>query len=467
MKYMRISIIILSILFLFSSAQATTYYIDTDGDDLNAGTSWATAFRNIQTGINAATNGDIVEVNEGTYYESLNNYIPPCGRDILIRSTDPNSWNVVRNTIIDGNGIGNSVAFIWGLGAGYCEIRGFTIKGCSQGVYCTSTPNAIVSNCIIRNNNDIGLNFESPGTVKNSIIYNNTGIGIRASTYVSIRNNSIYGNDVGILVKSCTIADFNNCTIVKNNYGIKSQPPYADISLNSCILWDNDDDLYNCSAPYYSLPGPFDPNNPDDYNDPYFNSCTINYTCIQDINDANGIGNISNNPLFVNIDANDFHLKANSPCVNAGDPNFDDYNDFDIDGEPRIISGRVDMGADEYGFGNIVFRVCDKLSNDVAWLDNYGNIALKGNLTKNATPIPATEPEFRFLNYNGDDAAIIDANSGNMKIGGELFENQSTLQPAHPNSDFIIKGANGNVLGYINEDGDLYLKGHLFNFYID
>jgi len=44
------------------------------------------------------------------------------------------------------------------------------------------------------------------------------------------------------------------------------------------------------------------------------------------------------------------HLKAGSPCIDAGDPAFvvDPCAPYDIDGENRIINGRVDIGADEF-----------------------------------------------------------------------------------------------------------------------
>ena len=59
-------------------------------------------------------------------------------------------------------------------------------------------------------------------------------------------------------------------------------------------------------------------------------------------------GNISVDPNFVNADANNYHLDPNSPCVNAGDPNYiPEPNETDIDAEPRVFDGRIDMGADE------------------------------------------------------------------------------------------------------------------------
>jgi hypothetical protein len=47
----------------------------------------------------------------------------------------------------------------------------------------------------------------------------------------------------------------------------------------------------------------------------------------------------------------EYHLTAASPCRNAGDPNGDYTGQTDIDGEPRVMGGRVDMGADEYKYG--------------------------------------------------------------------------------------------------------------------
>ncbi len=62
-----------------------------------------------------------------------------------------------------------------------------------------------------------------------------------------------------------------------------------------------------------------------------------------------GPGNINADPLFVDPDNGDYHLTADSPCVNAGDPEFvPEEGETDIDGEPRVVGGRVDMGSDEY-----------------------------------------------------------------------------------------------------------------------
>jgi len=44
----------------------------------------------------------------------------------------------------------------------------------------------------------------------------------------------------------------------------------------------------------------------------------------------------------------DYHISFGSHCINAGDPNFVvDSNDVDLDDEPRVVGGRVEIGVDE------------------------------------------------------------------------------------------------------------------------
>ncbi len=292
---------------------AATYYVSPDGSNSSDGLSWATAFATIQKGIDATSNGDIVEVNQGTYYESINFN----GKNITVISTDPNDWSVVEATVINGNGATNTVL-------AHASLSGFTVTGGNCGVYCTvqGPTSPVVSNCIIRNNNDKGVKVFSCGaTIKNCIIYDNGDEGIDAnSASLTVTNSIIYGNDNGVVFANAGVT-IRNCTIVKNSsYGVVKNNPYSAATISNSIVWDNGDDLSGCSA---------------------------TYSCIQD-GDA-GTGNISSAPCFVNADNNDFHINNNSLCVNAGDPNGPYTGQTDIDGQLRVIYGRVDMGADEWG----------------------------------------------------------------------------------------------------------------------
>ena len=92
-------------------------------------------------------------------------------------------------------------------------------------------------------------------------------------------------------------------------------------------------------------------------------NCTLNYSCTTP--DPGGIGNIINDPRFVNAAAGDYHLQPISPCINAGTNQDWMIGATDLDGNPRIdASGRVDMGAYEYQ-GPIVSAVTIWLSNAV------------------------------------------------------------------------------------------------------
>jgi hypothetical protein len=78
---------------------------------------------------------------------------------------------------------------------------------------------------------------------------------------------------------------------------------------------------------------------------------------------TNGFGNITNAPLFVDYTGGNFRLQPTSPCINAGNNAFVSGG-TDLDGNPRIVGGTVDIGAYEYqGAGSAI---------SYAWLQQYG-----------------------------------------------------------------------------------------------
>jgi hypothetical protein len=74
----------------------------------------------------------------------------------------------------------------------------------------------------------------------------------------------------------------------------------------------------------------------------------------------------------------DYHLLPDSPCINAGDPNYvADPNETDLDGLPRVIGGRIDMGA--YEFNHIPIADAGADREVYAWIDGIAEVTLDGN----------------------------------------------------------------------------------------
>jgi hypothetical protein len=127
------------------------------------------------------------------------------------------------------------------------------------------------------------------------------------------------------------------CTIVGNHsFGGSGGGVGGPIQIHSSILWANHPD----QATVYT---------------------NIQYSDVQ--GGDPGTGNIDANPLFVDPAADDYHLQAGSPCIDAGDPAYVSLpGEVDLDAQRRVWDGnadgqtRVDMGVDEYGsfvFGDL------------------------------------------------------------------------------------------------------------------
>ncbi len=94
----------------------------------------------------------------------------------------------------------------------------------------------------------------------------------------------------------------------------------------------------------------------------YDSACTLNYCCTTPL-PASGLGNITNDPQFLDYAGGNLRLQSNSPCINAGN-NADASTGTDLDGKPRIVGGTVYMGAYEYQTPVSMISY--------AWLDQYG-----------------------------------------------------------------------------------------------
>jgi len=360
-------------------------------------------FDNIQAAINAADNGDTVIVADGIYTGAGNRDIYFLGKAITVRSIDPLDPNVVKQTVIDcrANNLNRHRGFYFRHGemsdsvlAGFTITKGYQLVGggmyfdhSSPTIYrCTITGNTAknhaggirihggsptISHCTIKGNKVIspynkGAGIHCAGTplITHCVIRNNSA-AYASGVYCSsgnptlsnciIRSNWVAHRGGGVYCDTST--NIINCTIVKNTSNINGDGIYCKQGasiIRNCIIWGND-------GPEVAGSG-FD----------------LIYSNIQ--GGWIGEGNIDTDPCFVNTTVGNYHLLPNSVCIDAGDPNYAyDPNDWDIDGQPRVIGGRVDIGADEY-HGNNAAPVADAGEDQVAfaWIDGIAEVILDG-----------------------------------------------------------------------------------------
>jgi len=364
--------------------------------------------RTIQAAIDAAPDKSIIIVLPATYFEN----IVIENRKIIIAGIFP------EKTIIDGGGIGRVMTIINShvgiLGVTVQNGNGFPFLG--GGVYSKNSSFAMV-NCIVKQNNAGGMYIQggTPVIIKCTIRNNSTnsdggGVFIQGGTPVIINciienNRGIFGGGIEVqadtcLIKECVVRNnsadelgggidnsgtllIQDCIITAN--GSADGGGIANTLGGSVQVWNSliTDNRASLGAALYNLretitavnctfAGNFGftslflgtgidcinciiwDNTPSD-----IGALSVRYSCIQDFT-GGGIGNISDDPMFVNPGVN-YRLLPGSPCIDAGDNTAVPSGiTTDLDGNPRFIddprtidTGRgnppiVDMGAYEF-----------------------------------------------------------------------------------------------------------------------
>ncbi|MBI5383840.1 MAG: PKD domain-containing protein [Verrucomicrobia bacterium] len=363
--------------------------------------SWATAAASLEDALNEAFAGGRVLATNGVYFPSEQLEIE---EPVLVTSV-----NGPAATIIDGSRLGSSGCVR--LNHAQASVSGFTITGGHSpenggGVWCGG---GVVSNCVITLNRAQetggGIYFEARGEVRDSLIVSNSagfGGGVGCDNGGTARSCVVSSNAAGsgggvYLVGNGQVFDSLVCSnaanegggvktygggaiftsrILGNTASSRGGGVYADMStLRSCLIAGNQaqtdgggvcsqsGSFYNCTisannAPFYAsgielengrthtlqncivwgntgttnLAGPLTPSS---------------LNCVQSWRGGGTI--LTNDPRFALPKIGDFHLLADSPCVDRGTNYSWMTNSTDVESQPRLIGAAPDFGAYEAG----------------------------------------------------------------------------------------------------------------------
>jgi hypothetical protein len=120
----------------------------------------------------------------------------------------------------------------------------------------------------------------------------------------------------------------------------------------------------------------------------------------------------------------DYHLLPDSPCINAGDPNYvADPNETDLDGLPRVIGGRIDMGA--YEFNHIPISDTGPDQTVEAQGPFGARVTLDGSCSSDADSAPGTNDDIVCFDWYKVDAC--DPNFEDFLASGEIINCKLSL----------------------------------------
>ena len=453
-------------------------------------------YPSIQSAIQDCNHGDTVLVAPGVYYETIN-FV---GKDITVTGTDPNDPKIVAYTVINADGNGSVVTFANGETSA-AVLTGFTLTGgrgtidntrpakfnaiWGAGIYCINAAPTITRNIITRNYGptDGGTAVDGPvqvsygggiaalscgPTITHNIIRDNIALyggGITVfqgdaliSNNIISDNSSNVGGGVlliqgGSLINN-TIAG-NDCdqqwprppggTGSSGNIYVSIDPRYPRSRIVGNIIANAvsgggisiylvggaelTPDLFKYNNVWNNAPGD------------YVIMDTPAWTTRTDA----PVGNISVDPLFVNPLNKDYHLTLESPCIDAGDPDWSfAEGQIDIDGPRRVHGARLDIGADEY-LGYV--KPVAVAGFDQHILAPFETVALDGSQSQFYDPCSVRT--FHWRQVKGTPVALSDPNSASLTFVPEALGEYSfelvvadDRYSSTPDGVMVLVGAN-------------------------
>jgi parallel beta-helix repeat protein len=389
------------------------------GDDANDGSTWAKAKRTVQAATDAASaaGGGEVWVAAGTYAPSPST---PSGAGILLPAyvyvyggfdgteTERGQRNWVKNTTTLTN-LDHSGAVVTATsGQGQSALDGFTVSvsaALNEGALADIV--GAGASPIIRHNTfgggtrpwgqaSVSINAGFPNVSDNvftNAVEKAMGVLVFGSCAPTVQRNVFRDNATGIGIVKCLVcptADIEgnlfdgnsgeqgiitaeySARVIGNTFvnntaetGAYAQGFAGSLFANNVVAFND----FHYAAGYEKGPLPWLRNN-----DLWESGDTVG---LEGTN-----GNIARDPLFVDAANGDYHLTNASPAVDAGDDSLVTPGEMDLDGNARLQSRHVDIGAYESSAASQTPRWHDVLDalktaaglraatpDDMAWLN--------------------------------------------------------------------------------------------------
>ena len=249
-----------------------------------------------------------------------------------------------------------------------CTISGNWARRTGGGAYLEG---CVVDRCIITSNR-AGLYLQTAGlgggifafntVIRNSLI--STNVADAGYDPLTHTDGGLPGFGAGVYIRA---GDLLNCTVTGNRIvpSVGTEPPKGG------GIYIESGNVRN-SIVYFNRA----PSGPNWYN---VGVGLFDYTCTTP--DPGGAGNLVDDPQFVDQPNGNYRLASTSPCIDASFNEPWMFDSRDLDGNPRIIHGKVDLGAWEapwpqfaqYQLGNGMFQ------STVRGLSGQGTIVIESS----------------------------------------------------------------------------------------
>jgi len=429
--------------------QTQIVYVDANATGNNNGSSWANAYTDLQSGINAACTNDEVWVAKGEYQPAVNQFFKMkegvrihggfAGTESILAARN---WRT-NVTVLKGNN--NSVVrnecTVSNPMTSASVLDGFTVTG----GLADQSPNP--ENVLDAGGGIFNL-YASPKLV-NLIITNNTADDRGGGLYNRFSNpllvNSVVSRNTanrsgGGIYNFSSSPKIVNATIANNAAdrvgGIRSNYIESVVLLQNSIVYGN----MQVQA-----------TQPEQTNISNLAGATIqySYSLVQDTTTADAQGNLPGtlDPVFTDPVTNNYRLQANSPVIDTANNTLIPADvTTDLDSSDRIIGLSADMGAYEYQGSPCPFITT---WNGTAWSnglpDEDTKIIFDGDYTSDSTNTDSGLLEGCSVEVLSGDVVISDGHNlvldHEIAITGGSFHLKNNAGLVQVEDDALNKGA--------------------------